>query len=464
MRVHQAIALIVAVYAAGLRIDDQLGWWLAVWAVSFVAAITMTSLPPTTRTSLPPTTGRRRPPPGRSPSARTRSAEVGTRIVRWSVFVVVCTLGILLVVPVPDGPASLGLPALSTGTDVTSPGALVGPDGRPSDTTQSNGTRGALGQAGGYLGFSESLDTSVRGDLGDELVMRVRSPEPAFWRGQTFADFDGRTWTVSPATGRPRQGPDIAIPPTLGDQTNPNLESDELIQTYFVETDLPNVIFAAHRATTLIFDGMVWTRPDGALRSDVTLTEGSVYTVLSQRVHVTPELLRDQGDVAAVFASFDDPGAQSVLAPYLALADSTSARTLALAEELDRPGQSTYDTIRAYEAWLADNTSYDLDAPVPEAGVDAVDDFLFVSRRGFCEQIASALTVMLAQPGCAGSTGDRATCRASAIACPGCGRCVPVMPTPGSRCGSRRPAGRPSIRRHRCRSPATPAPARSAAT
>ncbi len=217
----------------------------------------------------------------------------------------------------PDGPASLGLPALSTGTDVTSPGALVGPDGRPSDSTPSNGTRGALGQAGGYLGFSESLDTSVRGDLGDELVMRVRSPEPAFWRGQTFADFDGRTWTVSPATGRPRQGPDIAIPPTLGDQTNPNLESDELIQTYFVETDLPNVIFAAHRATTLIFDGMVWTRPDGALRSDVTLTEGSVYTVLSQRVRVTPELLRDQGDVAAVFASFDDPGAQSVLAPYL---------------------------------------------------------------------------------------------------------------------------------------------------
>ena len=31
--------------------------------------------------------------------------------------------------------------------------------------------------------------------------------------------------------------------------------------------------------------------------------------------------------------------------------------------------------------------------------VDAVDDFLFESRRGFCEQIASALAVMLRTQG-----------------------------------------------------------------
>ena len=40
------------------------------------------------------------------------------------------------------------------------------------------------------------------------------------------------------------------------------------------------------------------------------------------------------------------------------------------------------------QAWLADTSQYDLDAPVPAEGVDAVDDFLFESQRGFCEQIA----------------------------------------------------------------------------
>ena len=51
------------------------------------------------------------------------------------------------------------------------------------------------------------------------------------------------------------------------------------------------------------------------------------------------------------------------------------------------------------EAWLAAHVEYDLDAPVPGAGVDAVDDFLFESQRGFCEQIASALAVMLRTQG-----------------------------------------------------------------
>ena len=60
---------------------------------------------------------------------------------------------------------------------------------------------------------------------------------------------------------------------------------------------------------------------------------------------------------------------------------------------------STYDMVRAFEAWIGANVVYDLDAPTPAAGVDAVDDFLFSSRRGFCEQIASALAVMLRTQG-----------------------------------------------------------------
>ncbi len=63
------------------------------------------------------------------------------------------------------------------------------------------------------------------------------------------------------------------------------------------------------------------------------------------------------------------------------------------------PGQSTYDTILAYEAWLGANTEYDLDAPVPADGADAVDDFLFESQLGYCEQIASTLTIMLRSQG-----------------------------------------------------------------
>lgn len=393
VRVHQAIGAAIVLYAAGLRIDGALGWWLAAWGVAFVAAITSTAAEP----GNPAGRGAGLPvAPRTGPRERMRA---GVRVGAWVVGAAVLTIGVLAVVPVPRGPASLGLPALSTGTPSGSPGALVGADGDPAPGAPTTNDRGALGTIGGYLGFSATLDTSIRGGLGDDVVMRVRAPEPAFWRGQTFVDFDGRTWTVSPEQGRANTGPTTTIRPTLGDDVAPTVGTDELVQTYFIEADLPNVVFAAARPSTIVFDGTIWTRPDGALRSDVTLGDGSAYTVVSERARVTADVLRRQGDVAMTFAAIDDPRADALLAPYLAVPKSTSQRTRDLAGQLAPAGQSTYDTILAYEAWLAANTSYDLDAPVPADGVDAVDDFLFESRRGFCEQIASALTVMLRTQG-----------------------------------------------------------------
>ena len=240
----------------GLRIDGALGWWLAAWGVPFVVALVATSLRP--GTTDPRITVPRRPSTG---SVRVTS--------RWMLSVIamgVATLAVLSMVPVPDGPARLGLPSFSANAqNVDSPGGLAAPDGSSSSSASDNAApeRGMLGGVVGYPGFTEQLDTSVRGDLGDEIVMRVRAPEPAFWRGQTFTDFDGRTWTVSPDLGQERPGPVIDVPPTIGDALGTPVPTSELVQTYFVEQDLPNVVFAAARPVQVIFDGSLWTRPDG---------------------------------------------------------------------------------------------------------------------------------------------------------------------------------------------------------
>lgn len=381
LRVHQAITLVIAAYAAGLRIDEAFGWWLAVWATAFVASVATTS---------------------RIESATT-TERAPTSAPRWIAGLAVgaaATLAVLSIVPVPDGPARLGLPALSNDAPTVPSGALAAPDGSTNaDTPTSPPGRGSLGGVVGYPGFTETLDTSIRGDLGDDVVMRVRAPRPAFWRGQTFSEFDGRTWRVSSDVGQPQIGPTIDIEPTLGDALGTRVPTEELIQTYFVEQDLPNIVFAAARPTTVIFDGTLWTRPDGALRSDVTLTKGSVYTVLSERVQVTAERLRSQGDLGILFDGFRATGAGDEIEPFLDIPATTTQRTIDLATSLRTPGQSTYDTIVAYEAWLGANTEYDLDAPVPAEQADAVDDFLFESRRGFCEQIASTLAIMLRTQG-----------------------------------------------------------------
>ena len=135
------------------------------------------------------------------------------------------------------------------------------------------------------------------------------------------------------------------------------------------------------------------------MRSNVTLNKGSVYTVASKRVQVTPDLLQLQGNIAATFAGIDNPELQKRLAPYLALPESTTQRTLDLAATLRQPSDSTYQTILRYQQWIGENTGYDLNAPVPALDGDAVDNFLFESRLGFCEQIASSLAVMLRSQG-----------------------------------------------------------------
>ena len=202
LRVHLAITFVLACYGAGLRIDGALGWWLAAWGAPFVVAMLTTSRSDEQRTAS-------------ALDARRPVATSGPATARWAgslVAIGVATLAVLSLVPIPDGPARLGLPALSVDApSVDSPGGLALPDGSSTPQNGPTGTdpdRGTIGNVVGYPGFTETLDTSVRGDLGDQLVMRVRAPEPAFWRGQTFTEFDGRTWTVSPDLGARQDGPD----------------------------------------------------------------------------------------------------------------------------------------------------------------------------------------------------------------------------------------------------------------
>ncbi|HEY3484596.1 MAG TPA: transglutaminaseTgpA domain-containing protein, partial [Ilumatobacteraceae bacterium] len=252
VRVHLAVSAVVAAYATGLRVDSAVGPWLAAWCTCFGVGLVATGTLVTVRRPRP-------------------SERVGTVAVVAGALA--ATVALLAVVPVPDGPARLTLPAfIDEIRTVGAPGALARPDGALAGAGIGTGSRGIADESGAYEGFTEALDTSVRGDLGDDVVMRVRAPEPDFWRGQTFADFDGRVWTADPDVGQLRDGPDIDVPPAFGDARVQPGDRERFVQTFFVESDLPNVIFAASRPRRLIFEGGVWVRPDGSLRTDVVLT------------------------------------------------------------------------------------------------------------------------------------------------------------------------------------------------
>lgn len=387
-RAALAFSMVVAAYGAAQRIDPMLLVWLAAWGIAWMTATVLVAAPP---------------------PRRSRMRGVGRRTVATSMSLVAAVALTVLVlgrVQVPDGPASLGRPSsFESVRPVDQPGSIASATGRtaprtppdPADTSAGTRTPSPPRAAsGGYPGFGATLDTSVRGDMGDDVVMRVRAPEPDFWRGQTFASFDGRSWLADEAPGTASLGPDITIDPADGDISRPpGVEVREFVQTFHLEVDHPNIVYAAYRPTRVLMEAGVWARPDGALRTSVVMTKGAVYTVVSARSLVTEDALRSQGDVAATIPSQWRPEIER----YLQVPASTTARTKDLAARLAAGQPSTYDTVRAMEGWIGQNTRYDLEAPVPAAGVDAVDDFLFTSQRGFCEQIASTLTIMLRTQG-----------------------------------------------------------------
>ena len=399
IRVGLGISAVVVMYASAFRVDDSIAIWLLTWAAGFGVALSALSRP-TNSSSVRPDDLEL------GAVASLQTSRLGRLVPSAGWFRpagllgagVVASVALLAVVPVPDGPARLTLPTFVSGAAaVGQPGAIAGPDGTVrNEGTSTTGDRAPLGQAGGYTGFAQSMDTSVRGALSDEVVMRVRAPEADFWRGQTFAEFDGRTWFADDELGSLRTGPNVDIPAALGDtRVSDAVAVEQFVQTFYLEADMPNVVFHAYRPEQVILDADVWTRADGAIRSSSILPEGSVYTVVSARARVDEMILRRQG----IIGDRLNPLGRQVLGRFLEVPASTSPATVALAAELAEGRESTYEVIRAYERWMNANVVYDLDAPLPDTGEDAVHDFLFDSRRGFCEQIASALTVMLRTQG-----------------------------------------------------------------
>lgn len=263
------------------------------------------------------------------------------------------------------------------------PGGLSNPSLGGQDPSRRGEADASPRQTFGYFGFSDELDTSVRGRPDDTLMMRVRASAADFWRGQTFDVWDGRVWRLSDDEVKAIRGINpIDIPATLGDFPF----GDELIQTFYVEEQGPNLVFGAYRISQVYFpESALFQLSDGTLRAAVELEKGAVYTVISSRRAVTEEILRraDFGRVPA-----------EVLARYTQL-PSVPDRVLQLARDVTADAPTTYDKARAIEAWMAANTTYSLDIPSLPEGADAVDQFLFVDRQGFCEQIGSSLVVML---------------------------------------------------------------------
>ena len=236
-------------------------------------------------------------------------------------------------------------------------------------------------------GASNSVDLHFRGRLGDAAVMYVRTGAPAYWRGLVFDTYRNGAWTASLHGYREMQP---YVPPRF----LPAAPADNLgtfVQTVRVLRPLPGVVNAAYPVAQLYV-------PVAALRQDAygtfhtpdLLRPGQTYSVVSYLPNLTPAVLR----AAPEMSPQDLDGYPDNAAGYIDSGD-LSARAQRLAFDIAQGQPTEYDEVMAITSYLQHNYRYDLNLPPVPAGRDPVDWFLFDAKTGYCEQFATAATLML---------------------------------------------------------------------
>ncbi len=357
--------------AASISQDLYLLPFLLFYFVCVVAALSLGHRSELTEKSI----GWAKPVEEKEPSRSTSAAahEIGRAVVATGLAAVI----LFLLLPQPNGVRTFALPfSIGSGAGIPAIGGGIFNPG-----TGSSGEAASRFGGGAYYGIDDRMDLRVRGNLSDQLVMRVRSTAPAMWKGMIFETYDGIGWNGGEDPETVFGSPPYPYPlefRSLGPRT-------QISSTFYIEQEQPSVVFSGGQPDLVWFPTSISIDDVGALRTDSTLSPGLVYSVVSSRGVASPAELRaeDNEDVPASIQRF------------LQLPGDLPGRVGDLAARITQNESTDHGKVKAIERYLAKNFEYSIDSPVPPPGRDAVDHFLFDSEVGFCEQFASSTVVML---------------------------------------------------------------------
>lgn len=218
----------------------------------------------------------------------------------------------------------------------------------------------------GKTGLSDTMSPGSIAELvqNADIAFRVRFDGPLpprqklYWRGPVMEQFDGTTWQ-----------------PHKGRHPTPQLESMSPPVAY--ETTLE-----AHNQRWLL-------ALDAPVNLPAEITRNGMLTAVSQNAINERQRFRLSASLDYRFNTSEDP---VVLQRNLALPAGSNPQTRALANQW-RASNTPEGVIAKALAQFAAEFTYTLQPPL--LGRHSVDDFLFQSKRGFCEHYAAAFVVLM---------------------------------------------------------------------
>lgn len=238
---------------------------------------------------------------------------------------------------------------------------------------------------GASTGLSDSMSPGEISQLSDNdaVAFRVQfegelpPPEQRYWRGPVFISYDGKSWThpdFNPAApqGRPPRKP-RAFPfsrfQASGEPTRYRLTLEPHQRHWLFALDLPAELPAKS-----------WLTNDYEIISRTPLTQVTQYHISSYTSYLMEpaRILRESR--------------------YLQLPESGGRRARQLASELLQQAATPAQVVDAALRYLREQPFYYTRQP-PLLPDDPVDQFLFDSRRGYCEHYASVFVFLMRAAG-----------------------------------------------------------------
>lgn len=245
----------------------------------------------------------------------------------------------------------------------------------------------ASSAAEAYGAHDDALGGPFEGS--DDVMLRVFAKGPSYYRGEALQTYTGTGWVSAPSrVVRLRFGQ--TIPASLRAQAGPAANTPEHTVTERVEVvgkSYP-ILFGGYQVTKVAMQGHGSTYRFNVSTDTIsagTVRPGATYTVTTQMPDPT----------VAELAAVRDGNLAYAFAPDLQLPASLPERDRRLAEQITAGKVGTYAKVEAIIQYLQSHETYDTQGiPYLQPGQDFVDQFLFVTHRGYCDHFSSALAVL----------------------------------------------------------------------
>jgi transglutaminase-like putative cysteine protease len=240
------------------------------------------------------------------------------------------------------------------------------------------------------VGYGED-DSRLGGSFVQDYttVFRTQAQKDHYWRIETKDEYTGKGWKSSVDSSYT-----MADDGTITLETfSGAVETEQLEATLDFQgnTEIEKLVYPYGAASVDTEENvqLLTDDHDGEIRTQINSRDVSLnhYTIHYQYPSFSINAMREAGD--------EDPG--EIAETYTQLPPSLPSRVDELAEEITADETNRYDKARAVEKYFGrSGFVYQLsNVPVPEADQDYVDQFLFDTKKGYCDNYSTSMIVLL---------------------------------------------------------------------